>query len=200
MVEFKTFLKKYKFPIILLIIFIVIVFVIIYFSNDIWSGSTLSLIGSIASVLAFVIVIKQLMELVENTEELKSRTEELSETYSSAIYNLVNSETIYKISKASEVIKNLKKSFNKDTVKDSRELFDELFTMLTELDQLTTLDGFEGKINSEQLANFIGFCMEMSTRIYSDENINKENLKEEFSNLYQLESFLITINTNLRIN
>ena len=86
MTEFNTFLKKYRFPIILLIIFILIVCVIVYLSSDVWSDSTLSLIGSIASVLAFVIVIKQLMELEENTEELKTRTEELSETYSKAVF------------------------------------------------------------------------------------------------------------------
>lgn len=200
MSEFSELFKKYRFPIIVFVVFLTITSVMLYLSVDPWNISSLSRVGSLASVFALLIVIWQLMKLAENTDDLKSRTEELNDTYSSAIYNLINSDTIFKISRANEKIKLIKKMFHENKITDSLEHFDHLFTTLTELDQYTTLNGFEGKIDGEQLSSFIGFCTAMTTRIYSEDNIDKANLTEEFSRLYELESFLIAVNNNLRIN
>lgn len=191
----KRLWNKNPVTVVLLIILFVLIGVIVvikYLANELWTSNTWGLIGSLASIFGLLIVIKQLFDLSEQTDEI-------SKTYATAVYNLVYNEVIQKLSKGLDTIETTKTMFMEDKIKDTGESFDQLFDLLSSLDQISTVPGFENKIDNATLQPHIGFCQEMISSIYAGTDLGKDLNSEEFNKLYELQVFLKKTNNNLRV-
>lgn len=178
----------------LALIFIVITTIVTvnaYNQEKLWNINTISVIGSWASLIGFIFVIKQLFDL-------ESKTDAINKTYSKAVYNLVYNETINNLSRAREIIARLKINFQENNLKGAREDFDILFTYLTELDNISVIEGFEDKIDKEGLSDYISYCQQVIFSIFKDE-VEGADSHDDYKKLYELETFLITTNNNLRL-
>jgi hypothetical protein len=191
----KRFWNKNPVSFILLAILFLLIAVIVFITNQeskLWTLNTWSLIGSLASIFGLLIVIKQLIDLSEQTDEI-------SKTYATAVYNLVYNEVIQKLSKGLDTIESTKQMFMENRIKDTGESFDQLFDLLSSLDQISTVPGFENKIDNSLLQPHIGFCQEMISSIYAGTDLAKDLNTDEFNKLYELQVFLKKTNNNLRV-
>lgn len=175
----------------LFLIITIIILISAQQNKQLWSLNTISAIGSWASLIGFIVVIKQLFDI-------ETKTTAINQTYSKTVYSLVYNETINKLSKARETIDKLKINFRLDDINACESDFDFLFAFLTELDNFTEIKGFEDKINAEQLSQFISYTQQMIFKLF-EPDVNKTITTQEYEKLYELETFLINTNNKFKI-
>jgi len=193
----KNIIRKNVFIFLLILSFLILVGVISYMQfrkEELWSIDTISIIGSYASVIGFVIVIRQLFEIETKTEAIKA-------TYESVIYQLFHSEILEKISTARQHLSEVKKKFEEDKIIEARENLDFVYSLLSELDLLSLQTQFYEKIEQEKVIKYIGFCLNLLGKIYAFENegLHRDQLGNDYKTIFEVERFLTEVSLRLKI-
>lgn len=193
------FIKKNIFSCILIAsnIIVSIIIIICQYRNDkLWEINTWSLLGSIASIFGLAFVVIQLYGLSKQTDEIEERTKAIDETYKKTISDLENRDMISNISTALQKIEAIKTKIREGKIND-------LLLDLSPVAKLlvTLQESFNENFKETYLEKYKITCNELEIKILLQESaLTKNDIKDEFIALSQLELVLTEIQSKIRYN